>query len=105
MNISFPPSFAAADVCKVKSDEIPSIRIYQYSIARDMPQVRNRAEKQSRRRKNPTAARLAGCLFVHKRHTGIPCLSDFVSDGIIAVLELIENKCLQFCRIDLAGFG
>lgn len=38
MNISFPPSFAAADVCKVKSDEIPSIRIYQYSIARVLPQ-------------------------------------------------------------------
>ena len=43
-------------------------------------------------------------LFFHQRCASVPCLTDFLTDGIVAVAELVEYKGIQLCGIDLACF-
>ena len=34
----------------------------------------------------------------------MPCLTDFLTDGVVSVTELVEHKGIQLCSIDFALF-
>ena len=40
----------------------------------------------------------------HQSRVGLPCLSEFFADCVVAVLELVEHECVEFYGDDLAFF-